>query len=482
MKKSILIFIIMLLLYCTPVLAADYIVTVNEGADITGYDLEPVFEEIGLYLTDEATAEQLYERGIAKAITEDKPLVLPDTDDLLQVEDTGGSLAAMSADYNDTYYSEEIYFEQMGIKNYIDTYNPSGQVRIAVIDTGVNREHQDFANANIETGYNFVTNSTDTEDLYRHGTMVTSLIAAGANDGVGVAGIAPNATIVPLVAMTKVNGEAAGTAAHLLLAIRAAVDTYDCKIITTSLGVTAGYSEINMAVRYATGKGVIVISAAGNSGADSDSTVASELSYPASSPGAISVGATDKYYNRASYSQKNERVDVVAFGGTLTMPSNSGTAVYAKANGTSFSAPVVAGMTALFVSNHPDITPKEYRAVLRGAAMDIGDLGSGDFMGCGMPDCMAMERLYNDSNHIFIAPIYGDTDKNIKLMSDGTVNEAVLVSVYMKNGIVIKHRFDELIFDTDNLAYVSGEALDYNVRYFVIDSLDNMQSLSLVSE
>lgn len=471
---------------CTAnVYAADYIVTVKEGADVSGYEMQPVFEEIGLYIADEATAKELYDRGLAEKITENSPLYLPD-DEYSKTADESiisgtNELVPLSSDYNDPYYSEEVYFAQNGIKDYIDTYKPSGKVRIAVIDTGVNREHRDFANADIETGYNYVTDSTDTSDLYGHGTMVTGIIASGANDGSGMAGIAPNATIVPLVAMTKIDGATAGTAAHLLLAMKAAVDTYDCKILTTSLGVTSGYSEINKAAQYAISKGVIVIGAAGNDGESTDTDAASRLYYPASSPGVISVGALDTNMVRASYSQKNTRIDVALCGGYFNMPSNSSATGYKKGRGTSFSAPVAAGITALFVLNHPDIMPKEYYYIIKGSAMDIADLGDGDYLGSGAPMMMQMEEMYNDTHPVYIAPVYKGSTNNIKIYCDGSVTKGVLVCVEFDNDVISNCEFVDIAL-ANGFTYISSTAGSSTIRYFVIESLDSMKSLSLAQD
>lgn len=479
--RGFVLLILTLVLYTVPVCGANYIVTVKEGADVSGWNIEPVFEEIGLFIADEITAKELYAKGLASSITEDKPLLLPEVPVENEQCYESSELVPMLLDFNDTYYNEEYYFSQCGIKDYMDTYNPSGKVRIAVIDTGVNKQHLEFVNANIETGYNFVTDTTDTTDLFRHGTMVTGVLAATANNGMGMAGVAPDATIVPLVAMTKVDGVTKGTGAHLLLAMRAAVDTYDCKIISTSLGVTSGYSEINKVVKYAESKGVIVISAAGNSGTNSDSGIASQLSYPASSPCAISVGAIDANYNRAAYSQKNERVDVATFGGMLTMPSISGVSSYVRANGTSFSTPVVAGITALFVSNHPDITPEEYRRILKGGAMDIGISGGSDFMGAGMPDMMAMEKMYNDSNPVFISPVYKGESVNIKLAANADISEALLVATGFDNGFMTSYTLTPVTF-TDGIACISGTDCVSVFKYFVLNSLDSMQSFSSAVE
>lgn len=481
--KHIILTLIFMFSLCSVAFGADYIVTLKDNVEISNKELEPILEEKNIYLCNKDEAEKLYSEGAVLSISKDEPLVMPDFGNS---EDFNAepSLIPMAAGYNDPYYSNEIYYEQMSIMNYIDTYSPTGDVRIAVIDTGVNRDHVDFASSKIETGYNFITNSTDTADLYRHGTMVTSLICAAANDGVGVAGIAPNATIVPLVALTKIDGENKGTTSTLIKAIRAAAEQYDCKIITTSLGVKTNSTAMEEAVDYALSKGIIVISAAGNSGDNADPTIASELSYPASYNGVISVGATDLSYNRATYSQKNTEVDVVAFGGNLTMPSNININQYVSLKGTSFSTPVIAGITALFVSMHPDITPEEYAYVIKASAKDIGVLGASDFMGYGMPDCMEMEKAYSSLNNgdVYVSPFYtyiSDNNKivaNAKISSFNNVKKAQLVTVY--NEYSPFYKIIDLSFE-DGFAWTLVENIqEKGIRCFVIEDIDNLKSLS----
>jgi subtilisin family serine protease len=473
----------MLLLGCTQVFAADYIITVDDTESVENYNLEPLIPEAGVYLTDKDTAYKLYDEGIAQSVEENTPLEIPTEPIYDDVKSENNSTLNALSTYNDTYYSEQLYYDSLKIRDYIDTYEPSGDVRIAVIDTGINRDHNEFANAKIETGGNFVTNSTDTTDYYGHGTLVTGIIAAGANNGIGIAGISPNSTIVPLVAMSKINGESVGTVASLINAMTAAVDTYDCDIINISLGVTDGYYAVDKAAQYAVKKGAIVISAAGNSGSDTDSTVASALSYPASSDGVISVGALDKSGDRAAYSQKNSRVDVVAYGGPMHLVSNAGVNTYSSVSGTSFSAPIITGMTALFISRH-HVTPETYNTIIKAAATDIGDLGRGDYMGYGVPDCMAMEELYTYNQSVYISPLYVKSNGtvNFKAVSDGTVDKAQLVIAEYKNGYMTSYSISDLTFD-DGYAYINlPSEPSKGSRLFIIDSLNGLKSLSEVVE
>jgi subtilisin family serine protease len=285
--------------------------------------------------------------------------------------------------------------------------------------------------------------------------------------------------------MSKVNGQTVSSVSYLIKAMADAVDTYDCDIINISMGVTDSDCEsvLNSAAQYAINKGVIVISSAGNSGDNSDSSVASALSYPASLKGVISVGATDSAYNRAAYSQKNERVDVVAYGGTLHLASNTSNNGYSTGKGTSFSAPVITGITALFISNH-NVSPADYSRILKAAAVDIGELGNGDYMGYGMPDCMAMEDVYTYNADVYISNVYEKSDGtvNVKVASSGSVDTAQLVVASFKDGCMDSYTLYDLSF-TDDFAYVSLPSMPQSgARMFVINNLSGLESLSDVVE
>ena len=162
-------------------------------------------------------------------------------------------------------------------------------IKIGVIDTGINLSHPDFFNQDETSrflkGYDFVDNDTVPQDTNGHGTQVTGIIAA---DG-QLKGIAPMAEIFSY----RVSSDGESVPSNLIIkAINQAVeDRVD--IINISLGVNMTHNKIDNAVNYAINQGIVVVTAAGNSGPDK-STIGS----PARNPNAITVGAT--YNNRDS--------------------------------------------------------------------------------------------------------------------------------------------------------------------------------------
>lgn len=207
-------------------------------------------------------------------------------------------------------------------------------VKVAVIDTGVAR-HVDLPN--IGKGADFVSSGGDgTNDGNGHGTHVAGTIAAAANNGIGVTGVAPDVEILPV----RVLGDSgSGTSAEVAQGIIWAADN-GANVINLSLGGTTYSQVMEIATTYAISRGVTVIASAGNSG-----NWGSPRAYPASNPGVIGVAATTRDDQRASFSTRNEWVDIAGPGAGIlsTIPGDN----YASFNGTSMAAPHVAGVAAL---------------------------------------------------------------------------------------------------------------------------------------
>lgn len=142
------------------------------------------------------------------------------------------------------------------------------------------------------------------------------------------------------------------------------------------------YSQtVQDAVNYATEQGVIVIGAVGNDGS-------SIMQYPASCDGVTGVGATNNLDTRASFSQYNQSVDVVAPGESV-LTTISDTLGYGYVSGTSFSAPHVLGVAALAVSVNPSLTPFTFINTLKETSTDLGPIGRDNYYGYGRVNAYA---------------------------------------------------------------------------------------------
>ena len=205
-------------------------------------------------------------------------------------------------------------------------------VTVAVIDTGVCLNHEDLQGRVLPGGYDFVDNDDDPEDVFGHGCSVAGIIAANTDNGIGIAGFAPNSSILPVrVLGPSGSGSMADVAAGIVYAADNGAD-----IINLSLGSMVGSQVTKDAVEYAMGKAVTVIASAGNSGG-------SLPGYPARYEGVVAVGAIDANGSRSSFSNKGG--DIWAPGRDVhTIYLDNG---YKALNGTSFSAPYVAAMAAV---------------------------------------------------------------------------------------------------------------------------------------
>ena len=205
-------------------------------------------------------------------------------------------------------------------------------ITVAVIDTGVCMSHEDLEGRVLSGGYDFVDNDDDPEDVFGHGCSVAGIIAANTDNAIGIAGFAPNSSILPVrVLGPSGSGSMADVAAGIVYAADNGAD-----IINLSLGSMVGSQVTKDAVEYAMDKGVTVIASAGNSGG-------SLPGYPARYEGVVAVGAIDSNGARSSFSNKGG--DIWAPGRDVhTIYLDNG---YKALNGTSFSAPYVAAMAAV---------------------------------------------------------------------------------------------------------------------------------------
>ncbi|GAC1423016.1 MAG: hypothetical protein NVSMB57_15940 [Actinomycetota bacterium] len=191
-------------------------------------------------------------------------------------------------------------------------------VVVAVVDTGVDALHPDLK-GHVLKGYDFVDNDGDASDGKGHGTHVAGTIAAVSDNGIGVAGVAPDARILPVRVLGS-NGE--GDPGDVARGIRWSA-SHGAKVINLSPAqddvdgtISAGDSllhdtRVDRAINDVARLGVVVVVAAGNS----DSGGKPRTSYHASTPGVIVVGATTKKDKRAAYSNYGDGLDVVAPGG-----------------------------------------------------------------------------------------------------------------------------------------------------------------------
>ncbi|MBP9686214.1 MAG: S8 family serine peptidase [Candidatus Doudnabacteria bacterium] len=261
---------------------------------------------------------------------------------------------------------------------FIDAWNKttgSRSVVVAVVDTGVDQTHEDLKDGSFVPGYDFITNQniavgSDSDDN-GHGTLIAGVLAATANNSVGVAGTNWQLTLMPIKALDATGN---GSAEQVTKAIMWAAD-HGAHIINLSLG-GVGFGQdtaLANAVTYAFRRNIVLVSAAGNDAAAVGKDLDAEPVFPICDDNGenmiIGVAAIDVNDQKPGFSNYGKScVDVSAPGkrilSTISRDPVTGAKTahsYAYASGTSLATPFVSGQAALLRALYPDATNKQIR-------------------------------------------------------------------------------------------------------------------------
>jgi hypothetical protein len=306
----------------------------------------------------------------------------------------------------------------------------SRDVVVAIIDSGIDLNHQDLignlwtnsgeiagdgidneGNGYIDDihGWNFYSNNNDIQDRYGHGTHIAGVIGAEGNNAWGVAGINWNVSLMTLKFTDEQGMGYTGAAANAMSYISMMKNTYGVNVVVANASWGGGTGFSNMlygAINQLNNDGVILTVAAGNNGSDNDIT----LRYPScyDSPNIISVGALSSYSNGlvgfSNYGATT--VDLAAPGSIIysTIPYNN----YGYMSGTSMAAPQVAGAVALLKAIKPSLSISEVKEAIFSSVDRIpelfGKVASGGKLNIAAAVCNVLNIPY-DSNHVPIGAI-----------------------------------------------------------------------------
>ncbi|AFZ07458.1 Subtilisin [Oscillatoria nigro-viridis PCC 7112] len=312
-----------------------------------------------------------------------------------------------------------------------DLQRGSKNVVVAVIDTGVDYNHQDLA-ANMWTnsgeiagngiddddngidddvrGYDFINKDNDPMDDEGHGSHVAGTIGAAGNNNIGVVGVSPNVSIMPLK-FIGFNGR--GSTSDAVRAVDYATKN-GAKVINASFGNPFPSQAMFNAIGDANKKGVLFIAAAGNDSSNNDSSPSYPSNYDL--PNVISVAATN-YVDQLSWFSNygKNTVDLAAPGGTLavfppderdirsTRPNNQ----YGWDAGTSMAAPHVAGAAALLLAQNPSLTVTELKNILMTTTDPLPSLQGTTVSGGRLNLRKALNQIF-DADSVF-------TDTNVPI-------------------------------------------------------------------
>ncbi len=262
---------------------------------------------------------------------------------------------------NDPGYLGRQYGHQLvGAETGWELWQPQGTAILAVLDSGADLNHPDLRPSLLTDdggrviGFNAIQQTQLPQDDHGHGTHVSGIALAAANNGLGIAGLAshhPNqpsdAVGVRLMPVKVLNSRAGGRQSDVANGITWAAD-HGADVINMSLGGDEFSETVARAVDYAYRKGVVVIAAAGNSGASSPV-------YPAGYLHVTAVAATDPQDRLADYSNWGAGIDVCAPGSSIFSTGIGGG--FLLQSGTSMAAPMVSAAAAMLRSQRLDLDP-----------------------------------------------------------------------------------------------------------------------------
>ena len=364
-------------------------------------------------------------------------------------------------------------------------YTGKGVV-VAVVDTGVDYNHEDLTN-NIWTntkeiagngidddgngyiddnyGWNFADQNNNTLDDNGHGTHVSGTIA-GENNNYGVTGIAYDAKIMAVKAL---DSSGSGSYSSISKGIRYAVDN-GANVINLSLGGASSNRTLESAINYASSKGVIVVMAAGNDGDSSPD-------YPAryASKSGIAVGAVDKNNNLADFSNRsgtNPIAYVTAPGVKVysSVPNNQ----YATYSGTSMAAPHVAGIVALMLSANSNLTDAQVRQIVTETAGNSTQTTSSSLKISNVSSLASQVIAETAGNNT------QTTSSSFKISNVSSLASQVIAQTAVNNTQTTNYSFN-----SSNFGSIIGQGITESIRYLTpenINSFNNSNFGSLIGQ
>lgn len=329
---------------------------------------------------------------------------------------------------NDPYWSLQWGPQKINADYAWNTTIGTHDIRVAVIDTGVDWHHPDLIENYIPLGYDWVNDDPDPMDDNGHGTHCAGIISATLNNGIGIAGVAQ----VQIIAEKALDRYGSGAEDALAQAIIHAVQQ-NVSIISMSWGGNFNSSLLYEAIKFAYESGVLLVASAGNARSDAKT-------YPAAYDEVIAVSATDQYDKPAFFTNHGEWIELAAPGVQIysTVPSNS----YDYKSGTSMSCPHVSGVAALIWSRFPNMTRDQVRFHLRYTTDDLGNMGFDEYYGYGRINAMKAvnqplpehDLLLTRLEYPYYVNLYENGKFTVYILNYGTSEESDVTVELISNG------------------------------------------------
>ena len=355
-----------------------------------------------------------------------------------------------------------------------DISTADAAIRIAVLDTGVDPDHEDLGNRWVNeedpvngidddgngfiddfSGWDFADGDNDpTADQSDHGLRVTGVSNAEVDNAVGMAGVGYNASYVPIKIFSSENG-VSGNAYDAIM--YAAMEGFE--VLNLSWGSPNSFSQYRQEIiNFATVEmGAVVVAAAGNTPEELDF-------YPASYDNVLSVASTDASDAKSDFSTYGLRVDLAAPGSDIVSSGENNS--YRGSSGTSFASPQVAGAAALLKSLRPDWTNFQIMEQLRVTTDPIDDL----------PANQSFAGMLG-SGRLNVLSALTTTDAKSVRVTDFSINNTLGAFAYFGDTVTVEVGLQNYLNEVEELAVTANssgefvELIDATVNIGQFDTL-----------
>jgi thermitase len=352
---------------------------------------------------------------------------------------------------NDPLYANGWHLPKIGAPTAWSTSLGTDTV-VAVLDTGVFAAHPDLS-GRVLAGWNTASQNTDITDTFGHGTKVAGTVAASTNNSVGVSAVGWGARILPVKITNATDGYA--STSNIAAGISWAAGR-GAKVVNVSYDIV-GSSIVESAAQQFRSTGGLVIGSAGNTGTDRGF---------GAQTGIVFVSGTDSADAKASWSSFGGHVDIAAPGVNIASTNTAG--AYGSYSGTSYSAPIVAGVVALMRSANPALPPSQVESILFQTALDRGAAGFDGVFGWGRVNAAAAVAAAASASTAdatapsvsFASPGAGSTLTGLVPVSVNATDNIGVVKVELRvNGALVgTETAAPWAFSLDSAAFPAGAA------------------------
>ncbi|WP_181778179.1 S8 family serine peptidase [Rossellomorea aquimaris] len=285
---------------------------------------------------------------------------------------------------NDTYFNNQSQdFQVMNVLEAWENYEPSEEVTVAIVDSGIDLKHPELRSRLVE-GKNFINEEEPPVDRSGHGTHVAGLVGAVTNNQMGIASAAKKVKLLPV----KVFEGRTTYMSTVIKGIRYAADN-GADVINLSLGSYSNMQALEDAIDYAVEKGALVVGAAGN---DDEHAVL----YPATYPNVLAVGSVDSTtLTKSTFSNYGETVDVSAPGTNIFSTWMGG---YESLDGTSMSTAIVSSVSSMVKQQYPFLKGMQVKDVLESSTTSLPEV---DRLGTGLINAEEALNYVQTKNRLY---------------------------------------------------------------------------------